>query len=107
MFTGTLPPPPPLPFSSGRIILVTYDLKTPGKDYTSLFEVLKQQGQWWHYMASVWLIYTVQTPSAIYSAIVPHITIQDYILISTMERPYWGLLPKDAWDWIAQRGLQP
>ena len=83
-----------------RVLLVTYDLKTAGKNYAPFYEALKNQGTWWHYLSSTWLIKTTKTHIEVYNAIAPHITIRDHVLIVPITRPYWGLLPKDAWDWI-------
>jgi hypothetical protein len=85
------------------ILLVTYDLKTPNRDYGPLYVALKQQGVWWHYLDSVWLIDTIKTPDQVYADIVKNITMDDRLFITAIKRPYWGYLPKDAWDWINQR----
>ena len=106
MFTAP-PPATRLDVPPYRILVVTYDLKTPGKDYGPLYEVLKQQGQWWHYITSTWLIYTAKTPLEVHAAVTPHIAVQDYVLIASFERPYWGQLPKDAWGWLKERGFKP
>jgi len=83
-----------------QVLLVTYDLKTQGKIYTPFYEALKQQGQWWHYIASTWLIATTKTPQEVYAAVAPHLTVSDFILVVPIKRPYYGFLPKDAWDWM-------
>jgi len=90
-----LPQPTPM-----RVLLVTYDLKTPGRDYAPFFKALQEQGKWWHYISSTWLIVTSKTPVEVYNAICPNLSMQDFILITPMAKTYWGFLPKDAWDWI-------
>jgi hypothetical protein len=87
---------------AARVLLVTYDLKTPGRNYTPFYEALKQQGAWWHYIASTWLVVTSKTPEEAYQALGPHLSIQDSILIVPITRPYWGFLPQAAWDWLEQ-----
>lgn len=82
------------------VVLVTYDLKTPGKVYTPFYEALKSQGNWWHYLTSTWLIETNYTPEQVYSNLAPHLSIKDSILIVPVRKPSFGYLPKDAWDWI-------
>jgi hypothetical protein len=57
------------------VILVTYDLKTAGRVYSTFYDALKQQGNWWHYLTSTWLIETNKTPNDIYNALAPHITV--------------------------------
>jgi len=85
------------------ILLVTYDLRTSGRNYASLYEALKAQGTWWHYLASTWLLDTQKTPQQVYQALAPHITTADSILIVQITNSYWGYLPNDAWEWIRTR----
>jgi len=85
------------------VILVTYDLKTPGRAYSTFYDSLKEQGNWWHYLTSTWLIETNKTPSDVYSALAPHITVKDWILVIPVKKPSYGYLPQDAWDWINAR----
>lgn len=92
-----MPPPPPLRTS---VLLVTYDLKTPTWNYSPFYEALKQQGPWWHYLTSTWLIATAKAPQEVYSALAALLSQPDSVLIVPITRPYWGILPKDAWDWI-------
>jgi hypothetical protein len=86
------------------ILLVTYDLKTSGHNYTPFYEALKTQGtSWWHYLSSTWLIDTNKTPKQLYDAVVPHITTNDNLLIIEVTGQYWGYLPKDSWEWVQRR----
>ena len=92
---------------SNQVLLITYDLKTPGKDYTPFFEALKKQGEWWHYLTNTWLIATGKSAKEVQSALGPHLTIKDFILIVPFSSGYFGYLPRDAWDWIAKHGGVP
>lgn len=83
-----------------RVLLVTYALRTSEKDYNPFFQALQQQGEWWHFIESTWLISTKRTPQEVYSAVVGNITTSDALMIVPITRPYWGYLPKEAWDWI-------
>ena len=83
-----------------QILLVSYDLKTAGWNYTPFYEALKQQGAWWHYLTATWLVATNKSPQEVYTALGQFLSKQDLILIAPITRPYWGYLPKDAWDWI-------
>jgi hypothetical protein len=83
-----------------QVLLVTYDLKAATHNYSPFYEALKQQGEWWHYLSSTWLIATTKTPQELYNAVVKNIVTTDYLLIVPVKRPYWGYLPQDAWDWI-------
>ena len=87
-------------FKINQVLIVTYDLKTPGWNYTPFYEALKAQGQWWHYLTSTWLIATGKTPNDVYNALGPHISKADSVLILPVKKPAFGWLPKEAWDWI-------
>lgn len=85
------------------ILIVTYDLRTP-KDYHDFYEAIKaqgEQGKWWHYMSSTWLLSTTKAPQAVFDAIHPHLDKQDLVFVCEMTPNYQGWLPKPAWDWIA------
>jgi hypothetical protein len=84
------------------ILIVTYDLKSP-QNYTPLYEALKAQGVWWHYLASTWLIDTAKSPQEVFDAVHPHIGPHDFILISELGQRNQGWLPQAAWDWINSR----
>jgi hypothetical protein len=62
------------------ILIITYDLRTP-KDYHDFYEAIKaqgEQGKWWHYMASTWLLSTMKTPQEVFDAVHPHLDKQDF-----------------------------
>jgi hypothetical protein len=88
------------------ILIVTHDL-TNGKNYASLFEAIKLQGDWWHYMASTWIISTMYSPEQVYNNLCGHILKSDRLFVGTLTRGYEGWLAQDAWDWLKARGLHP
>ena len=86
------------------ILLVTYDLKKPGKDYTALYNVLKTAPSWWHYLESTWLLHTNETPNAWSDKIRTVIDQNDnFMVIDITRQPRQGWMPKDAWAWINER----
>lgn len=84
------------------ILIVSYDLKTC-RDYTGFYETLQQQGPWWHYLASTWLINTANSPETLANAVRPYMDPQDSLLVAEMGIRFQGFLPKQAWDWIYQQ----
>lgn len=85
------------------ILLVTYDLNKPGKDYTSLYNVLKTAPGWWHYLESTWILSTTESPDAWSEKIRRVIDENDhFIVVDITRKSRQGWLPKDAWDWIRQ-----
>lgn len=89
-----------------KVYSVTYDLKTPGRDYTPLYTALKSSPKWWHYLESTWLIATLESPVQLYNRLVPTITNNDRLLIIEVRNNAQGWLPKDAWQWINEN-VQP
>ena len=81
------------------ILVVSYDLKS-ARDYTPFYEALKQQGSWWHYLASTWLISTDSSPAQVVEAVRPFMDSPDFLLVAEMGKLHQGYLPKPAWDWI-------
>jgi len=82
------------------ILLVTYDLVNPGKDYSLLYEALKEAPAWWHYLESTWLIKTNLSPQQWFNKLKPFIDDNDRIFIMEITKNYQGWLPRKAWDWI-------
>jgi hypothetical protein len=85
------------------IVIVTYDLNTPAKDYSPLFSAIQNQGVWWHNLRTTWLVETTKTPTQVYEAVRPHITVNDRIFIGRLSEGYSGWLDTDAWAWIQAR----
>jgi len=83
------------------ILLVTYDLKAPGKDYNSLYTLLKSAPAWWHYLESTWIIKTDETPKAWSDKIQTVVDPGDrFLVIDITQQSRQGWLPKSAWEWI-------
>jgi hypothetical protein len=85
------------------IYAINYDLKRPGQNYESLYVAIKSCGDWWHYLASTWLVDTTLTASGLWDRISPHVDGNDFFLINGISSDYSGWLPKSAWDWINSR----
>ena len=82
------------------ILLVTYDLKGPSSRYAPLYDFLKSQRSWSHYLTSTWLISTAQSPQQIADGIKPFVEEGDFYIVVRFTNEYWGWLPKDAWAWV-------
>lgn len=85
------------------VLLITYDLRYPGRDYSGLYQEIKSAGTWWHHLESMWLIETQLNPQQWYSKLAPNLDANDHLFIIQVQGNYWGWLPKEAWDWLAAR----
>lgn len=81
---------------------ITYDLRTPGRNYNQLYEAIKGSPRWWHFLESTWLIITDETAQQVWQRIGSQIDKNDFMLIIEVRNNKEGWLPKDAWDWINQ-----
>ncbi len=86
-----------------KLFLITYDLKGQSTQYAKFYETIQNQGKWWHYLSSTWLISTTKDAKQMFEALHPFIQQGDYILIIEVGSEYWGLLPKEAWPWITEQ----
>lgn len=87
---------------ANHVYCVSYDLKAPGRNYSSLFKALEQSGKWWHFLRSTWLINTPETAAQLWNRLATHIDRGDYLLIIEVRGEFYGWLPEDAWDWIRE-----
>lgn len=85
--------------------LITYNLKTPNRDYIGFYGAIQTLGEWWHYFDSVWVIKNSRfSPKEMYNILVPHITTQDSIfIVEIVPENKYGQLPPDAWLWISSQ----
>ena len=90
-----------------RMFLISYDLKIPGRNYDSLYEVLKGALHWWHYLESTWIICTNRTMNDWQSRIFNVLDKNDSFLIievTGVDRQGW--LPQKAWEWLNEKNLE-
>lgn len=79
---------------------INYDLKIPGRNYSGLYEGIKEYPRWCHYLESTWLIITDETPKQVWDKLGKNIDKNDYMLIIEVTDKVYGWLPDSAWKWI-------
>ena len=87
-----------------RFYIISYDLKNPGRDYSSLYTAIKSDRDWQHPLESTWIVWTTESANDIYKTVKPTLDSNDPIFISElniMDRQGW--LAKSCWEWIKQR----
>lgn len=84
------------------IILVSYDLRKPGRDYSGLYAILKNQisADRIKPLESVWLFKTSKSPSEVSKIIRSEIDENDGLLVIEVTRNYDGWLNNQYWDWL-------
>jgi len=84
------------------ILLVTYDLKKPGQDYSDFISTFKKYA-WARLSESCYAIDTYKTPNQIYNELKPFMDQNDQVYIITLSNPWDGYGPKDVNDWLHAR----
>lgn len=85
-----------------NLLLVTFSLRNPLKDYTQFFVQLRGNAyQWWHFIEQTCVVVTNHDSHTFAQLLIPHIEKTDSILVAKIEPfQYQGWLPKEAWDWL-------
>jgi len=83
-----------------NLILISYDLHKPAKDYPDLYTAIQGLGEWAHPLESVWLVYTSMTTSQVNSAIAKIVDNDDSYFVMPVTQTAVGRLPQTIWDWL-------
>lgn len=81
--------------------IVSYQLHAFSWNYKKLFEELQRSVGWMHYIDKTWIVIRPESLQELSSILRPLIYQGDLLLIMPAKGPAAGMLPKDAWDWIA------
>jgi len=87
------------------IKLVTYDLNEEKKkrgDYEGLLKAIKSY-PWARLSESSYAIQTDRLPQALFKEFQPHVDDNDFLLVLTLNQPWWGTQKQDVMDWLLQR----
>lgn len=90
-------------FMNRNLYIISYDLKTPGKDYNSLYDAIKQYGEWRHPLESTWLVFTDSNANAISTNLRANGRMDDSDLLFVCQlniNDTQGWIDKSVWNWI-------
>ena len=82
--------------------MVSYDLKTQGKDYSALVKAL-QEGyrNYWHCLGSTWLIVADQNHTQVRDYLVQHIDTNDRLIVADLGgNAAWHGFSEECSNWI-------
>ncbi|TGM95977.1 hypothetical protein [Leptospira yasudae] len=86
------------------LIMISYDLKGPKRNYTDLIEAIKSEHNWWHYLDSFWLVDSSKSVEYWTKKLNKHIDEDDNLLVMKISiEDYNGHLPQKAYDWIHRK----
>ena len=80
------------------IMVVTYDLRKPDRNYQSLYDYLKTFNYCWH-IESVWMLDTDQSAVQIRDGMRAHVEPQDRIFVARLMHE-WAALNYDCSNWL-------
>lgn len=81
--------------------LITYDLHSPGQDYSTLFDAIKKVGTWWHCLDSNWIVKSDSSAETIRDSITPYIDSNDSLLVIALTgEAAWIGFTKECSDWL-------
>lgn len=87
-----------------NLLLVTFSLRDPNRDYSQFFVALRGNAiQWWHFIEQTCVVTTYLDINQLTNALSPYILTSDSLLVVKLEpHGFQGWLPKEAWDWFAK-----
>lgn len=77
-------------YNINQTLMVSYDLRKPGRDYSSLYTAIKGASDWAHPLESVWLIKTNQTPEYWRDYLRQYIDGNDRLLVIPVSPNAWA-----------------
>ena len=81
------------------LLLVTYDLNRPEKDYSDLFKHIERYSNV-RLSESSYAIITDKAPKAVCEELKKYVNKKDSVYIITLKRPYDGYGSKFVTDWL-------
>ena len=70
--------------------------------YKGLFESLKTQTSWSHYLPDIWMVSTEASAKELSDQLTDYLFDEDRLLVVELVSGYAGWLPRKAWNWIDQ-----
>lgn len=88
------------------VLVVTYDLRKPGKDNNSLFAAIEKLGGAWKPLLSAWLVETNFSPLQVRDFLLSHMDQSDGLFVAQLVRNWaaHGLDPKGI-EWLKGRSF--
>lgn len=80
-------------------LLVTYDLRKPGQDYTDFHKTIKSYS-WARLSESSYAILTSASPSDVYNKLRPYMDDNDTLYVIGLHQPWMGYGPVEVNKWL-------
>lgn len=84
-----------------QVYSISYDLNSPGQNYTGLFIEIKSLGSWWHCLDSSWLVATNLSAVHIRDRLITKIDKNDKLLVACLSgEAAWQGFEKQCSEWL-------
>ncbi|MEQ9468291.1 MAG: CRISPR-associated protein Cas2 [Ekhidna sp.] len=79
--------------------IISYDLRSPGRNYNALYDAIKSYGTWGKVTESTWAIITTQSAAQIRDYLLKHIDVNDRIFVikSGGEAAWRNVIAENDW----------
>ena len=81
-------------------LIVAYDLKKQGQNYTCITTKLKAYASHWHMQGSVWVIQTSETPAQVRDKLKPCLDANDNLFVAKLGESAWEGFDAAASKWL-------
>lgn len=83
-------------------ILISYDLRKPGKDYQQVYDCIKRMGHWAKPLESLWIVKTSKNTTQVCDELRQHVDANDKLLVInvTGDAMSWFNMPTDVATWL-------
>lgn len=88
-----------------KYYLISYDLRSPGRDYSALYDEIKSYMDYQHPMESTWVVHVPDSvkPTDLRIKLLSKMDQNDSIfVVDISESAYSGWLPSSFWKWYRQ-----
>ena len=83
------------------VILITYDLNSPGQNYEKLVGKIKKFDAWARLSESSYAVRTDLAPTRIFEILKPYVDPNDQIYLINLTRPFAGQGSEEVNKWLA------
>lgn len=85
------------------VMMITFELNTPGQDYSPIFEFIRNMNVWAKITDSCYAVSTHLSPQELLVELRPHLTRNDSLYVLTLQGPWIGFGPDDVNEWLRER----
>jgi len=91
-----------------QVLIISYDLSNPGRDYSVLVARIKEIGPWARLGGSAYLVASNEQPAQVRDALSPALDSNDKLFVGTCPAPAaWKGYPDEVSRWIHKHQLNP